>query len=196
MTVKALGPFNIDRVFMAVERLRERLLRVTRALGDAGVPYAVVGGHAVATWVSKIDDGAVRFTKDIDLLLRREDLPAAIAAVDKAGFRHRHAAGIDVFLDGPDCRFSDAVHILFAGEKVRSEYTEPAPSIEESEPDIEYRVLSLDSLVRMKLTSFRDKDRTHVRDMLGVGLIDQTWTHRFPPELAERLQLLIDTPDG
>jgi hypothetical protein len=59
-----------------------------------------------------------------------------------------------------------------------------------------YRVLSLEALVRMKLTSNRDKDRTHVRDMLSVGLIDASWPARFPPELAARLQHLIDTPDG
>jgi len=37
-----------------------------------------------------------------------------------------------------------------------------------------FRVLSLEALVRMKLTSYRDKDRMHLRDMLDVGLIDHT----------------------
>jgi hypothetical protein len=101
-----------------------------------------------------------------------------------------------MFLDGPQNRFSDAVHILYAGEKVRAEYTEPAPTVDESELTADYRVLTLLSLVRMKLTSFRDKDRTHLRDMLEVGLIDATWTGRLPPELAARLQTLLDTPDG
>jgi hypothetical protein len=48
----------------------------------------------------------------------------------------------------------------------------------------------------MKLTSYRDKDKTHVRDMIGVGLVDATWPARYPPELAARLQHLLDTPDG
>ncbi len=52
------------------------------------------------------------------------------------------------------------------------------------------------SLVRMKLTSFRDKDRMHLRDFLEVGLIDANWIERFSPELAARLQHLVDTPDG
>lgn len=60
----------------------------------------------------------------------------------------------------------------------------------------EFRVLSLEALVRIKLTAFRDKDRTHLRDMLDVGLIDAGWVARFPPELGQRLQLLIDTPEG
>jgi hypothetical protein len=48
----------------------------------------------------------------------------------------------------------------------------------------------------MKLVAFRDKDRVHLRDMLDVGLIDQSWCNRFPPELAARLQELIDNPNG
>jgi hypothetical protein len=48
----------------------------------------------------------------------------------------------------------------------------------------------------MKLTSFRDKDRTHLRDLIGVGLVDETWIARLLDELASRLQTLLDTPEG
>ncbi len=48
----------------------------------------------------------------------------------------------------------------------------------------------------MKLTSFRDKDRMHLRDLLGVGLVDAGWIERLPPELRPRLQELLDTPEG
>jgi hypothetical protein len=196
VTVSTLGPFNIDRVFLAVEKQRERLRRAARALGDAAVPYAVIGGSAVASWVSRVDEAAVRFTQDVDILLRRDDLPAAIRALEAARFRYRHAAGVHMFLDVPDGRFRDAVHVIFAGEKVREEYVAAAPDVDESEPGGDYRVVSLDALVRMKLTSFRDKDRTHVRDMIDVGLIDAGWTERLPAELAVRLQELLDDPDG
>jgi hypothetical protein len=57
-------------------------------------------------------------------------------------------------------------------------------------------VLDLEALVRIKLTAFRDKDRTHLRDLIEVGLIDATWCPRFPDELAARLRGLIDTPGG
>ena len=53
-----------------------------------------------------------------------------------------------------------------------------------------------EAVVRMKLTSYRDKDKMHVRDMIGVGLVDAAWPARYPPELAARLQHLLDTPDG
>ena len=48
----------------------------------------------------------------------------------------------------------------------------------------------------MKLTSFRDRDRTHLRDMLEIGLIDASWAERFPEELGTRLKQLIGDPDG
>jgi hypothetical protein len=47
----------------------------------------------------------------------------------------------------------------------------------------------------MKPTSFRDKDRTHLRDLISVGLIDESWLIKLPDELAARLQSLLDTPD-
>lgn len=196
MSGKALGPFALERVFRAVDKLHKRLRRATRALDDAGIPYAVTGGNAVANWVSRVDEAAVRFTQDIDILLRRADLDAAIAALAPAGFRYRRAAGVDMFLDGPDGRFRDAVHVLFAGEKVREEYSQPAADVDESERGDEYRVVSLEALVRMKLTSFRRKDQVHLLDMLDVGLIDAGWRDRLPKELAARLQELLDTPDG
>jgi len=196
MSAKALGPFNIDRVFMAVEKQRERLLRATRALGEAEVPYAVIGGTAVASWVSRIDEAAVRFTQDVDILLRREDLPAATTALEDAGFHYRHSAGVHMFLDGLDGKFREAVDVIFAGEKVREEYTQAAPAIDESEQTTDFRVLTLESLVRMKLTSFRRKDQVHLLDMIEVCLIDASWTERLPPDLASRLQTLLDNPDG
>jgi hypothetical protein len=48
----------------------------------------------------------------------------------------------------------------------------------------------------MKLTAWRDKDRTHLRDMIGVGLLDATWPARLPPTLGARLQQLLDNPNG
>ena len=43
---------------------------------------------------------------------------------------------------------------------------------------------------------FRLNDRVNVRDMIDVGLVDQSWTSRLPDELAARLQQLLDNPDG
>jgi hypothetical protein len=190
------GLLALDRLERAVEKVRDRLLRSTAALEAAGIPYAVIGGNAVMAWVEQVDEAAVRFTQDVDLVLRREDLGRATEALAKAGFTHRRVAGIDMFLDGPVAGPRDAVHVIFSGEKVRPEYVAAVPDVGESVSFKTYRVLALEALVRMKLTSFRDKDKTHLRDMLDIGLIDAKWPARYPPELAGRLQHLIDTPDG
>jgi len=119
-----------------------------------------------------------------------------VVALEDVGFLFRQSAEVTMFLDGPEAKARDAVHVVFAGEKVRPEYPEPVPNIDCCELIQDIRTLPLQDLVRMKLTSFRDKDRVHLRDMLDVGLIDSTWLDRFSPELTRRLRSLIDTPDG
>jgi len=48
----------------------------------------------------------------------------------------------------------------------------------------------------MKLFSNRDKDQTHLRDLVGVGLIYRSWIARLRQVLAERLHGILDTPDA
>lgn len=181
---------------LAVEKVRERLLRAASALEKARVPYAVAGGNAVAIWVSRVDESVVRNTRDVDILLRRADLDSARTALSAVGFIYRHSAGLDLFLDGPEAKARDAVHIIFSGEKVRPDYSAPAPEVNESEDVGTFRVVTLAALVTMKLTSYKDKDKTHLRDMLEVQLIDESWYRSLPSELALRLKVLIDNPDG
>jgi hypothetical protein len=196
MASVVIGEWSWDRVIEAVEAVRDRLRRAVAALEAANIPYAIVGGNAVAEWVARVDRAAVRNTQDVDMLLRRSDLEAAKDALGGAGFIYRHVRGIHMFLDGPGAKARDAVHILFAGEKVRPDDAVPAPGIAESERGSEGSVLQLEALVRMKLIAFRRKDQMHLTDMLDVGLIDETWPARFPPPLNERLQHIIDTPEG
>ena len=186
----------LDRMERAVQKVRDRLLRATSALDAAGIPYAVIGGNAVGSWVARVDESWVRNTQDVDLLVRRCDFESFKEVLESAGFRYRHAASIDMFLDGAHAKARDAIHVIFANEKVRDEYVEPAPDVEPFETAPPYRILALESLVRMKLTSNRDKDRTHVRDMIAVGLIDATWPDRLHPVLAERLRGMLETPNG
>ncbi len=184
-----------DRMFAAVEKVRERLERTCRALESAAIPYAVIGGHAVAAWVATVDDGAVRNTRDVDLLLNAGDLELATAALAGAGFVRDQVMDVTVFLDGPEGKPSQGVHVLFAGQKVRPDHISPAPLVGQSRLMSGKRIVELTELVRMKLNSFRDKDRTHLRDMIQLGLIDASWPPRLEPELGERLQLLLDNPE-
>jgi Uncharacterised nucleotidyltransferase len=197
MSNVVIMPWEIlDRMERAVAKVRERLLRSTAALNQAGIPYAVVGGHAVASWVATIDEGAVRNTRDVDLLVRRDDLPAVTAALQKAGFSPEKSFGVTMFLDGPDAKPSESIHLLFAGEKVKEDYPLASPDITTIDDPAGFRVLTFESLVRMKLLSNRRKDQVHLQDMISVGLIDKTWLTKLPPILAERLQAILDTPEG
>lgn len=190
------GPFSLERVVNAVEKVRQRLLRAAAALNASGVAYAVAGGNAVALWVSRVDEAAVRNTQDVDILIRRQDLSAAKAALEAAGFAYRHVAGVDVFLDGPDAKPRDAVHVVFANEKVRPGEPMANPDVTECARTDLFCVLSLEALVRIKLTAFRDKDRTHLRDLIEVGLVGEDWLTKLPGILGERLRSLLDNPQG
>ena len=113
-------------MIQAVEDVRRRLYRATAALEAAQIPYAVIGGNAVAAWVSRVDKAAVRNTQDVDLLLRREDLERAKLAMSVAGFCYVYSFSVHMFLDGPTANPRDAVHLIFANEKVKPSDISPA----------------------------------------------------------------------
>ena len=118
------------RMERAVEKVETRLEKTATTLEDAAILYSIIGEQAVRTWVAQADEAAVRTTLDVDILLRRADWPAAIDAMQAVGCVYRHAKSIDMFLDGPDAKARDAVHVLFAGESMcRSREKKCAPMI-------------------------------------------------------------------
>jgi len=183
-----------NRMERAVEKVNERLRKTVGILEAAKVPYAVIGGHAVRAWVAQVDEAAMRTTKDVDILVRPADLPTMIAAMTAAGFHHRNTSGLDMFVEDPDGSARDAVHVLLVGTVERS--GEPNPDIAPAVRTNDLQTVALETLVRMKLNAFCDKDRVHLRDMISLGMIDATWPARFPELLRERLQRLLDDPDG
>lgn len=185
-----------NRIERAVEIVRERLRRVTEALNAADVPYAIIGGNAVQHWVAQVDESVVRHTRDVDIILNRADLDRATEALEAVGFIYRKSAAVTMFLDGPDAKARDAVHVVFAGEKVRDDYPAPVPTIEDVALMGTAKTLPFEQLVRMKLTSFRRKDQVHLLDMISIDLLDETWPARLGSELGARLQQLLDDPDG
>lgn len=194
--IKYSGDQLWQRIERSVEIVKDRLRRVTRALNQAEIPYAVIGGNAVQHWVAQVDESVVRNTRDVDILINEADLPAAIVAVEKEGFRYRRAASVTMFLDGPNAKARDAVHVIFAGKKVRPEYPEPTPDVDEYELIEDARTLPLEKLVKMKLTSFRRKDQVHILDMISIGMIDESWLPKYSDVLQARLLELINDPDG
>jgi hypothetical protein len=177
---------------MALDDVTARLQRICEALGGAGVPFALVGGQAVALWVASREAAAVRTTKDVDVLLRREDLPEARAAALAAGMDYFEVMGVGMFLDRQDPNPRHAVHLVWAGERVRPEYELPSPAVEDREElSAGLPVVSLAGLVRMKLLANRDQDRVHLRDLIDVGLVGREMLAGLPPTLAGRLEVLL-----
>ncbi|MEZ6119639.1 MAG: hypothetical protein R3C28_24160 [Pirellulaceae bacterium] len=128
-------------------------------MNTADIPYAVIGGNAVQHWVAQVDESVVRNTRDVDIILNECDLERAIPALEAEGFIYRHPRACSSFLDGPDAKARDAVHVVFAGKKVREEYPEPVPLIDDYELMEESRTLPFEKLIKMKLTSYRRKDQ-------------------------------------
>lgn len=182
------------RMERAVEKVNERLRKTVRILDDAKVPYAVIGGHAVRAWVAQVDEAALRTTRDVDILVRPDDVPALIAAMTSAGFHHRQTVGLDMFVEHPDASARDAVHVLLCGRIERD--GEPNPDIEPLVRANDFQTVEFETLVRMKLNAFRRKDQVHLLDMISLGMIDETWLPRFPERLRLRLEELLNDPDG
>lgn len=173
---------------MTMERVERRLRASTSALDGAGIPYAVVGGNAVAVWVAKSDPAATRTTKDVDILVRRSDLDGVTAALEGIGFHREDLRSITLFVDPDEPSRKSGVHLVWAGERVRSSYSHAAPEVEEAVRDAEgFLVLGIEALVRMKLTSLRAIDRVHVGDLLGAGLVTDEVRRGLPDDLRARL---------
>jgi nucleotidyltransferase AbiEii toxin of type IV toxin-antitoxin system len=191
-TVEYTFPGPWEKYRMALDDVTARLERITHAFERAAIPYALVGGQAVAIWVATRDPAAVRTTKDVDVLLQRQDLAAARAAALSAGLEYFELMGVGMFLEKTDSNPRKAVHVVWASEKVRPEYPLPSPGIQDRqllEPG--KHVVTLPGLVMMKLMANRDQDRVHLRDLIDVGLVGRDQISSLPPELAARLDTLL-----
>lgn len=171
----------------AVDKLLDVTNRFASALESAGIPYRVIGGLAVFVHVDTRDPMAARLTKDVDIAIDRQNLKRIAESVAPFGFTYRHVAGVDMFLNADDSRARGAVHVVFAGEKVRPEYVEPIPFSTPVKASQGFYVAPVADLVHMKLTSFRLKDKVHIQDMDSVGLITPEIEATLSPILAERL---------
>jgi hypothetical protein len=172
-----------------VDQLYEVLRRLRTALSNAGIEYRVVGGMAAFFHVSDRDPLRARLTRDVDVAIRRSDLNRIIDAVKPAGFEYRHEAGVDLLVDQTQTKLRSAVHFVFAGERVYPGDLEPVPTMSEPVMSEEgFALVAVADLVRMKLISFRLKDKVHIQDLDGVGLITPEIEESLSPPLRERLR--------
>jgi len=173
-----------------VEQLFDLARRIEQAFASAGLEYRVVGGLAAYLYVEESEPDAGRLTKDIDIVVRREDLEKISRAVAPFGLEYRHAAGVDVLVQVGEPSARRGIQLVFSGEKVRQEYPEPAPELGPCRTVQGIRLIPLADLVRMKLTSFRLKDQVHLKDLDEAGLITPEIEGGLSTMLRERLALV------
>ena len=192
----APGEIVVDvwkRYAMALDKIADRMQRITTAFQTGQVPYALIGGQAVALWVATKDPAAVRTTKDVDLLLPRSELPRARAAARTAEMDYFETMGVGMFLDQRDPNPRHAVHIVWAGEIVRPGDLVAAPEVaDQTTLPGDHHVVSLAKLVEMKLMANREQDRLHLRDLIDVGLVERAILATLPDPLAARLTTLLE----
>jgi hypothetical protein len=175
-----------ERVFELIGTFQ----RLADPLEQAGIPHELVGGLAVFLHVEDADSTHSSLTRDIDLLIRRTDLPRVIAVAEENGFRFRHSSGVDMLLYGDTTSARNAIHLLFTGERVKPSQAEEHPDIHPVRAGLhgqDFRVIPVLDLLRMKLSSWHDKDRVHVRGMDAAGLITPQIEDGLSPELLARL---------
>jgi len=150
----------IDAMDLYVE-----LRGVLAELDAANVEYALVGGLAVAVW------GAPRATKDIDLLVRREALPTAMAAIAKRRFEL--AAAPMKFRDGMEVQRVSRVEggeLLTVDFILVDQNLEPAWSsrMKLDTTDGPTWVISRDALIQMKVAAGRPIDAADIEKLKDV----------------------------
>ena len=120
-----------------------------------------------------------RLTRDVDVAIDRSDLQRISNVAEEFGFRYQHVAGIDMPVDAKEPKKRSDAHLLLVESSRFSEPTITAEGI---------LLAPVSHLVRMNLTSFRLRDKTHVIDMDSVGLITPEIEAALSGPLRRRLQ--------
>jgi hypothetical protein len=182
--------------FAGAGRLRSTLRRLAQRLNAEGIPYALLGGLALA------EHGYPRLTEDIDLLLTPSGLERFRQQLVGRGYR---PAFSDVRKTFRDTETDVCIEIVTAGEYPGDGLPKPVafpdPAMPGVTEDIEgLRVVSLEKLIELKLASgmsapHRLRDLADVQDLiprlrLPLALADQLhpWVQATYQDLWEKAQ--------
>jgi hypothetical protein len=171
-----------DDFFMKKGIVFETMKRLAQRLGDEGIPYAVIGGMALAA------HGYVRMTLDVDILLTPQGL---------ARFREKLVGrGYVADFPGAEKSFRDAktnvkVEIITAGEfpgdGLPKPVCFPVPEGQTVEED-DVLAIKLEKLIELKLAS--GLSATHrMRDLADVQ--DLIMALNLPLELKDELDISV-----
>jgi hypothetical protein len=164
---------SFESVDLAFARMVESARRASSELSRAGILHRVVGGVAVFLHVDAVEPIAARLTPDVDLAIQSDNLAAASRVLESLGYVNNGSS----FCDAVNQRVWHAVHLI----------AEPVPASDPVRTKEGMLIAPVADLVRMKLTSFRLKDKVHIQDLDGVGLITPEIEQGLSEPLRERL---------
>jgi hypothetical protein len=161
---------SVDEAF---EQLFDLVRRVHMALTQAGIEYRIVGGVAAFLHVNDIDPFAARLTRDVDVAIKSGDFDAVARIAERNGFGDADGK----WLDARQNNGRRIVHLLSIGPG-------SSPSVTTKEG---ISLAPVSDTLRMKLTSFRLKNKVHIIDLDSVGLITPEIEQALPEALRARL---------
>jgi len=162
------------------------LHKITDALVADRIPHEVIGGLAVLIHVEEANPEYTSLTRDVDLMVNRSDLERIKLAVEKHGFRFRHVAGVDMLIYGEAESGKNAIRLMFGR-------VGPIEAERKRIQGKEVMVIPVPDLLKIRLTSNRDKDRVHIRSMDAAGLVTHRVETQLTPELQSRLKHIRET---
>ena len=148
---------------------------IERAFASAGLEYRVIGGLAAYLYVEEQEPDAGRLTKDIDIIVRREDLAAISKAVEPFGLQYRHASDIDKLVQTGQPSTRRAAHMIF-GEPGTCRILQGV------------RLTPPEDLIRMQLASFQLDDEVNLKDLDEAGVITPEIESTLSPLHHQRLE--------
>lgn len=125
---------------------------VLDALEGAGVPYALIGGLALAA------HGVQRATQDVDALIRVEDRDDAVAALATRGLRVGAETRETVHLVG-----AGAVDLLLARRPASRAMIDRAQATNRS-----VKVVAIEDLIGLKIQAYVNDPRRARRDLADI----------------------------
>lgn len=187
MAIEILLPPLFQKMLDKETKLLKRKLLVTTELNNSEIPYSIIGGNAVNALLTHFSDSYGVSTRDLNVLLRRNDINSVEKVLGEQGFRRRRTIMGDVFLDPNSNKVEDAVHILVALEKVKLSDSVVTPDVDEYITIDNIRYANVNALVRMKLTAYRNKDKGHIDLLIEQGIVTLEEIALLPATLGARL---------
>ncbi len=180
-----------DRFFQGRGGAKDALLRIAKRLNELGIPYAVAGGMALNA------HGYRRFTEDVDILVRQEDLDRIHDELEGRGYLRPFSRSKNLRDTELGVKIEFLVTGGFPGDGKPKAYSYPAP--QDVAVEIEgIQFVGLPTLIELKLAAGmtghgRLKDLGDVQELIkALGLAKEFRNQLHPYVQAKYEELWSD----